>query len=544
MYISKNILKVQFKNLLLPIKYQLKQIRYGSHKIPARLTKILDEPHPQFFAMVEYFFHKACILVEDRLVEEAKLLKGVKIDMNQRKAIVTAILKRLEGVNHVYEVNFPIKRDSGEYEMIQGWRAQHSCHRYPVKGGIRFADDCNRDEVAALSALMTFKCATVDVPFGGAKAGIKIDPRKYSANELEKITRRFALELAKKMMLGPALDVPAPDMGTSGREMSWIADTYAKTLGFNDLNAHACVTGKPINQGGIHGRPAATGRGMFVVLRTFINNATFMNKVGLQPGFKGKTAIIQGYGNVGSHFHRYLYRNGTKTIGVLERDGGIVNPEGINPRELEDYMLSKRTIVGFPNAKKYEGPDLLTEPCDILAPAACELQIHKDNAPKIQAKIILEGANGPTTPAADKILLEKGVLIIPDLVANAGGVTVSYFEWVKNLNHVSFGRLTFKYEAESNYLILESVQEALEKRFGKEGGRIPVVPNDAFKKKIAGASEKDIVHSGLEYTMERATKQIQHTVQLYNLGQDLRLAAYINAIRKIFQTFNEAGLAF
>lgn len=495
---------------------------------------------PDFLEMVSIYAENAHSIALQKLLSTKPAPGKKQEEPSLRENHIKGILEIIKPTNTSLAVTFPLKRDNGEIEMIKGYRAQHSHHRLPCKGGIRYAPDVNMDEVQALAMLMTFKCAVVDVPFGGAKGGIAIKKSDFSEQEIEKITRRFTVELARKGFIGPGIDVPAPDMGTGEKEMAWMADTYAMTLGYGNINAAGCVTGKPISQGGIHGRVSATGKGVYHGIDNFIRDEYYMNLIGMTPGLKGKTFVVQGFGNVGLHTCRYLHRYGAKCVGIIEYDGSIMNPNGIDPKALEDYKLETGTIRGFPGAQDTT-EDLMVAECDILVPAANERQITAKNAHLIKAKIIAEGANGPTTPAADKILQERKRLVIPDLYINAGGVTVSYFEWLKNLNHVSYGRLTWKYEEDSNYQLLDSVQQSLQNHFGEN---VPINPSSDFMTKIKGASEKDIVHSGLAYTMERSAKRIMQTGQEYNLGLDMRAAGYVVALEKIFNTYSEAGLTF
>ena len=443
-----------------------------------------------------------------------------------------AMLEHVKQCNSTYRVEFPLRHDDGSIEIIYGWRVEHSHHKLPTKGGIRYSPDVNEDEVQALAALMTYKCAIVDVPFGGAKGAVKIDPKKYSLGQLERITRRYTHELIKKNFIGPAVDVPAPDYGTGEREMAWIADTYL-AVNHQELNALGCVTGKPVAQGGIRGRKEATGRGLFYALREACNQVDDMKSLGLELGIEGKRCIVQGLGNVGYNFARIAQKEGGVIItGIAEQEGAIFNQDGLEIEAVVRHRLETGSILNFPGATNITPSALAIEmECDVFAPCALENQITGENAARVKAKIILEGANGPTTPEAEDILHEKNVLIIPDMYANAGGVTVSYFEWLKNLSHVRFGRLTQRAEEGAEGKILRAIEIATGKTFNEEERKFIV----------HGSDEYDLVCSGLENTMIDAYNQITE-IRRSNAIKSPRTAAYVSAINKVGTTYTQLGI--
>ncbi len=320
----------------------------------------------------------------------------------------------------VLEVHFPVHMDDGSITVFTGFRVQHNLHRGPTKGGIRYHPDVTLDEVKALAMWMTWKCAIIGLPFGGAKGGVVVDPRLLSDNELENLTRRFTTEIS--IIIGPEKDIPAPDVNTNGQTMAWMMDTYSMHKGYS---VPAVVTGKPLSIGGSEGRVEATGRGVMIV------TMEALKKLSIAP--KDATVAIQGFGNVGSHSARLLAEQGTKLVAVSDVNGGIYNKNGIVVADLLRYVQEHGTVVGFPQTESVTNQELLELPVTVLVPAAMGNQLTEENADKITARIITEGANGPTTPEADAILSQRGAFLIPDILANAGGVTVSYFEWVQDL---------------------------------------------------------------------------------------------------------------
>jgi glutamate dehydrogenase (NAD(P)+) len=440
------------------------------------------------------------------------------------------LLDQIKACNSVYAFQFPVRTRRG-FEVIAGWRVQHSHHKLPVKGGIRYAAEVNEDEVKALAALMTYKCAIVDVPFGGAKGGVRIDAKQYTPEEMERITRRYTAELIKKNFIGPGVDVPAPDYGTGSREMAWIADTYS-AFHPGQIDALACVTGKPVSQGGIRGRTEATGRGVYFALREACADADDMKRLGLSTGLEGKRVVVQGFGNVGYHTALYCQEGGALIVAVAERDGAIYRESGLDVEAVQKHLRWTKSIRGFPGARDLPTAAALELDCDILVPAALEGQITVDNAPRVRARILAEAANGPTTFDGERILLERGVLIIPDIYLNAGGVTVSYFEWVKNLSHVRFGRVAKRFEEGASERMVTAIEKATGRDFAPEERR-----------RIArGADEIDLVNSGLEETMVLAYRQLREMMREDARIPDLRTAAFLNALRKVATSYLELGI--
>ena len=442
------------------------------------------------------------------------------------------ILEQIKACNSIYSMRFPVKMDDGHIEVIEAYRVQHSQHKSPCKGGIRFSMAVNQDEVMALAALMTYKCAIVNVPFGGAKGGIKISPRSLSTYELEKITRRYTSELVKKNFIGPGIDVPAPDYGTGEREMAWIVDTY-QSLKPGEIDAAGCVTGKPISLGGVRGRKEATGLGVFFGVREICLMEDVMKKQGLSVGIEHKKVIVQGLGNVGYYSAKFFREHGAIVVAIAEYEGAIFNEAGLNEEEVFQHRKKTGSILNFPGAKNIEkSEEALEMECDILIPAALENVIDGNNAARIKAKIIGEAANGPLTPEADDILAAKGVLVIPDMYLNAGGVTVSYFEWLKNLSHVRYGRLEKRFTENANINILHQIEELTGKKV-----------TESEKEIIAhGPDEIDLVHSGLEETMINATREIMDIWKANPTIPDMRTAAYVCAINKVGTSYAELGI--
>ena len=473
-------------------------------------------------------------------INEPSFRESVDIMFNRAVALMDlppGLEEKIRVCNATYTVRFGV-RLRGQIHTFTGYRSVHSEHREPVKGGIRFAPEVHQDEVEALAALMTYKCALVEAPFGGSKGGLRIDPREWNEHELEQITRRFAYELAKRDLIHPAQNVPAPDMGTGEREMAWIADQYRR-MNTTDINSAACVTGKPLNSGGIAGRIEATGRGVQYALREFFRHAEDIAAAGLSGTLEGKRVIVQGLGNVGYHAAKFLQEeDGAKIIGIIERDGALFAEEGLDVEAVRAWITKHGGVSGFPDANhQADGAAVLEAECDILIPAALEGVINRENADRIKAPLIIEAANGPVTAGADEVLRSKGVVIIPDMYANAGGVTVSYFEWVKNLSHIRFGRMQRRQEEARHQLVVDELQR-LDRYLGESWTMTP-----HFKERyLRGADELELVRSGLDDTMRIAYQSMRDVWHGREDVTDLRTAAYIVAIDRVAASYRDMGL--
>ncbi len=445
--------------------------------------------------------------------------------------------EKIRVCNATYTVKFGV-RIRGEVKVFTGYRSVHSEHMEPVKGGIRYAPDVDQDEVEALAALMTYKCALVDTPFGGSKGGLCIDPRKYSREELELITRRFAYQLIKRDLINPSQNVPAPDMGTDEQVMAWIADQYQR-MNTTDINASACVTGKPLSSGGIEGRTEATGRGVQFALREFFRNPEDLTAARLSGSLEGKRIVVQGLGNVGFHAAKFLSEeDGALIVAISEREGGLKSQNGLDIPAVKAWMAGGNSIKDYPHAEYTpNGASLLEGECDILIPAAFEGTINVQNASRIKAPLIIEAANGPITVAADDFLRSSGTVIIPDLYANAGGVTVSYFEWVKNLSRIKFGRMEKRREEARHKLLLGELD-----RLSSRMGTYWSLGDDFKKSYLSGAGEIELVRSGLDDTMRASLNAMRNLWYERDDIHDLRTAAYVIAINKIITSLHTKGI--
>jgi len=447
-------------------------------------------------------------------------------------SIKPGMLNQVRTCNAVYRMRFPVRQDDGQILVVEAFRAEHSYHRLPTKGGIRFSRKVGLHETIALAALMTYKCALVGVPFGGAKGGVILDPRSLSVGFRERVIRRYTAELIRKNFIGPDIDVPAPDYGTGEQEMGWIADTY-KNLRMNEPHPYACVTGKPLEMQGIPGRKQATGMGVYFGIRCFMEQDEEVKALGLTPGVAGKRVIIQGLGNVGYHAAHFLSDMGKAVIvGLVERQGGLYHPDGLDVEKVAKHWAECGTMEGYPDAEFVENSlSLLERPCDILVPAALENQITAENAPRIQAKIVAEAANGPVDSEGERIMQERGIFMIPDLFLNAGGVTVSYFEWLKNRAGASFDRMLSRHEELTKIRLVEAIETL-------SGQSVPEVIR---KELVQQTSEKDMVVAALDQTMMAAFAKIFQTWKSRKLP-DLRTAAFLLAIERVAESYEQHGI--
>ncbi|GJQ72254.1 hypothetical protein Trydic_g3345 [Trypoxylus dichotomus] len=499
-------------------------------RIPYNLLYVSEHEKPKFFDMILYNFHKARLLVEKQLIHHVEPGFVPDLEKSKLEQQVKEVMTTLDLHDAILDVCFPFRRDDGAHELIYGYKAHYKSNRTPLRGAIRFSMDVTRDKIMALSTLSSFTNAFAKIPFGGSSGGLRIQPNDYNDNELRRITHKFVVEMYRKGFMAPSIDICAPEKGTRQREMSWIADFYNRTYGYGDIYASTCVTGKTLATGGLEGFKSGAADGLFMCLDKFINNKHFMEKISVTPGWKNKTYVMQGCGYIGTKIIKHLCRAGAKLIGIQTTRGSIINKNGIDGTDIVLYRKRTGTIVGYKDADPYPvAKNILEEPCDILILAATEQVITNVIAPSLNAKIILEASNGPITPAADRHLLGKNVLIIPDILANCGGPAVSYMEWQNTMQPIVNMRLRFK--RNSDILFLKSVEEAL----NRQDYNLKITPLSDVLREVQGIRQKELTYAGLQFLTERSFAKVMKLVEQFDLGIDIRTAAYVGAIKRVFK---------
>eukprot|EP00826_Nyctotherus_ovalis_P012055 TRINITY_DN13145_c0_g1_i9.p1 TRINITY_DN13145_c0_g1~~TRINITY_DN13145_c0_g1_i9.p1 ORF type:complete len:472 (-),score=133.26 TRINITY_DN13145_c0_g1_i9:128-1543(-) len=426
----------------------------------------------------------------------------------------------------VLTFKLPLQRDNGEFEILEAYRVHHSLHTMPCKGGLRLSADLNARTAEALALITSIKMGLCDIPFGGSFGGVKCDPRKYSQNELEKIVRRYTLELAQRGFIGPAIDVPEPDLHVTTAMMSWVKDTYQTLYGNQNINAAAVCTGKAPSQGGIEGCEGSWGKGVCRGVEAFLSLPAFSDRFDTKPGLSGKTSVFLGFGKVAYWTAKYFVETGSMIVGIVTSSSAIYDEAGLDFESVSKYYIEHSTFKGYGDGKKVYEEDKLDEvlykPCDILVQASVEGKININNVDKLRTKIVVEAICGATTYFAQKMLDSKGIAVIPDLILNVGWAVSSYFEWLKNIGHVKLGRLVKGWEKSSKEAILSLVGKAPEKATDIEGG-----------------SEKDIVDAALVDVLKQTIKEVDQFAQ--EKGVSYRTAGYIIGLDRIYSMYKEAG---
>uniref|UniRef100_T1HER2 Glutamate dehydrogenase n=1 Tax=Rhodnius prolixus TaxID=13249 RepID=T1HER2_RHOPR len=520
--------------------------------MPDHVKKAESAEDPTVNDMILYYFHRAIDHIKPNLrkiVDEERLLLSDEL----KKFRVEGILKLISNCTFLAEITYPVKTDCGGYDHITAYKVHHCMHKTPMFGGILLHPCITLEDVMGLSALNTFKSALLSIPFGGSQGAIRVDPEDYTDNDIQKITRRYIVELLKKNVIGPGIDCGLNDMNVGHQEISWMTDAYLKTFGSTDINASAIMTGKPTFGGGIHGKMSSVGWGIFYFLDCLLNKEFILEATCIEPGWKGKTFIVEGFGKVGRNAALCLKNAGAKMVGVIEKDSSIFDANGLDPQDLAAYKFTKKGLKGYPKGKAVPEGEIRSSECDILLLCAWHKSIKKSNADSIKAKIVVEGADAPITPAADKILRDKKILVVPDVCASGGSVASSYIEWLKNVQHVTFGRLPSSVERGCFYHILLSIVRFLT-QFGKNlsamneslkksvGEKASILLSEENRQKFFNTSEKDIIRRTLAKNLTDSACMVTKSAQEHKLGTNLRIAAYCKAIIRVFKSYQAAGL--